>query len=194
MSIYDATFAVIDALEQAKIAYMLSGSLSSMYYSFPRATVDADFVLDLGESNLSALAELLGPGFRVDLQMAFEAVGGTTKNVVDVVGSPFKIKLFRLSSQPFDRQRFSRRVRVNLLGRKIWIPTPEDVIVQKMIWNRPKDREDVLGVIAANRMSLDRDYLNHWCGELGVRDAFDELWTASPDLRTGEHREESDGV
>ena len=67
MSIYDATFAVIDALEQANIPYMLSGSLSSMYYSFPRATVDADFVLDLGESSLSAFAELLGPGFRVDL-------------------------------------------------------------------------------------------------------------------------------
>ena len=50
MSIYDATFALIDALDEAKIPYMLSGSLSSMYYSFPRATTDADFVIDLGET------------------------------------------------------------------------------------------------------------------------------------------------
>lgn|GEM_PF-5395852 len=31
MSIYDATFALIDALDEAKITHMLFGSLSSMY-------------------------------------------------------------------------------------------------------------------------------------------------------------------
>ena len=57
MSIYEATFALIAALEEAKIPYMLSGSLSSMYYSFPRSTTDADFVIDLGETSIADLGQ-----------------------------------------------------------------------------------------------------------------------------------------
>ena len=182
MSIYAATFAVIDALERMKISYMLSGSLSSMYYSFPRATVDADFVIDLGEFNLSDLGEELGTAFKVDPQMSFETVGGTIRNIVDVVGTPFQIELFRLSSDPFDQRRFSRRIRVQLLDREVWIPTVEDVIIQKLIWNRPKDREDLLGVIATNRSTIDRDYVDSWCDVLATGDLFEEIWSKSPVL------------
>lgn len=180
MSLYQATFAVIDALEQARVPYMLSGSLSSMYYSFPRATTDADFVLDIGSSQLSELSGLLGPAFRIDPQASFETVTGTTKNVVEVIGTPFIIELFRLSSQPFDQARFARRVQVKLLDRMVWLPTAEDVIVQKLVWNRPKDREDLIGVIAAQRTELDVSYIRHWCDELDLQATFDELWEASP--------------
>lgn len=97
MSIYDATFALIDALDEAKIPYMLSGSLSSMYYSFPRATTDADFVIDLGDTHITDLGEKLGKGFHLDPQLTFEMLGGPTKHVVDVLGTPFK--------NPFDLAR-----------------------------------------------------------------------------------------
>ena len=69
MSIYDATFSVIDALDKAAIPYMLSGSLSSMYYSFPRATTDADFVIDLGDQPVAELGRILGSDFRLDPQV-----------------------------------------------------------------------------------------------------------------------------
>lgn len=191
MSLFQATFAMLDALEKAKVAYMLSGSLASMYYSFPRATTDADFVLELGSTRLSEIADLLGPGFRIDPQMMFESVTGTTKNDVEVIGTPFKIELFRLSSQPFDRERFSRRIKAKLLDRTVWLPTPEDVIIQKLLWNRPKDREDVIGVIAAQRTTLDIKYIHRWCDELGSRSTLEELWESSPELHPPNDREGS---
>ena len=177
MNIYDATFTVVDALKRAAIPHMLSGSLSSMYYSFPRATTDADFVIDLGEIPISKLGDLLGSGFRLDPQLAFEMLGGTTRHVVDVLGTPFKIELFRLSSSPFDQSRFARKTKVKLLGRDVWIPTAEDVIIQKLIWNRPKDREDILGVMIANRNCLDRNYLSIWCETMKIVKLFAELWS-----------------
>ena len=182
MSIYDATFALIDALDEAKIPYMLSGSLSSMYYSFPRATTDADFVIDLGDTHITDLSETLGKGFHLDPQLTFEMLGGTTKHVVDVLGTPFKIELFRLSETPFDQSRFARRIQVKLLGRDVWLPTAEDVILQKLSWNRPKDREDILGVMIANRASLDQGYLTQWCEELKIRDLFAQLWLEAQEL------------
>ena len=182
MSIYDATFALIDALDEAKIPYMLSGSLSSMYYSFPRATTDADFVIDLGETPIADLGETLRKGFHLDPQLTFEMLGGTTKHVVDVLGTPFKIELFRLSSTPFDQSRFARRIKAKLLDRDVWLPTAEDVILQKLSWNRPKDREDILGVMIANHSSLDRGYLSHWCDELNIRVLFAQMWSEAQEL------------
>ena len=153
-----------------------------MYYSFPRSTTDADFVIDLGETAIANLGETLGEGFHLDPQLTFEMLGGTTKHVVDVLGTPFKIELFRLSSTPFDKSRFARRTNVKLLDRDVWLPTAEDVILQKLSWNRPKDREDILGVMIANRASLDRGYLSDWCDELNRGELFAQLWSEAQEL------------
>jgi len=68
------------------------------------------------------------------------------------------------------------------LGRDVWLPTAEDVILQKLSWNRPKDREDILGVMIANRASLDQGYLTQWCEELKIRDLFAQLWSEAQEL------------
>jgi len=44
--------------------------------------------------------------------------------------------------------------------------------------DRPKDRDDVAGVIESNRKSLDEDYLQFWASRLGLTDAL--LRTAAP--------------
>jgi hypothetical protein len=168
---------VADALDRAGIPYMLVGSFSSMYYSFPRSTTDVDFVLGAHAPDLAQLAALLGDKFRLNPQLAFETVGGSLKTELAVVGTAFTIELFRLTDTPFDQSRFSRRRRVTLSGRDIWIQSAEDVIVQKLLWDRPKDREDVMGVIAVNHLTLDRDYLETWCARSGTTDTFRELWT-----------------
>jgi len=43
----EATVAVIDALDALRISYMVVGSFSSNFYGIPRATQDADFVVQL---------------------------------------------------------------------------------------------------------------------------------------------------
>ena len=69
-----------------------------------------------------------------------------------------------------------------MLGKDVWLPTPEDVILQNLTWNRPKDREDILGVMIANRAVLDGDYLSRLCEELNIQKLFDELWSECQDL------------
>ena len=64
---------------------------------------------------------------------------------------------------------------MQLLGREAWLPTPEDVILQKLTWNRPKDRDDILGVMLANQAVLDQTYLLKWGQELEVESLFQEL-------------------
>lgn len=64
-----------------------------------------------------------------------------------------------------------------------WIPTPEDVIIQKLIWHRSKDLEDVLGVIAVNYHQLDQNYLRQWADRLNLRQALDDVWALAIEAR-----------
>lgn len=65
---------VVAALEEAAIPYMLVGSFSSNLYGIPRSTQDADFVVQMEPAQFQALAQRLGPEFRIDPQMSFETV------------------------------------------------------------------------------------------------------------------------
>jgi hypothetical protein len=175
VNIYDAAFVVIDALESAQIPYMLSGSLASMYYGISRSTVDADFVVHFGTTSVSEVVRRLGPQFRFDAQMSFETITGTTRNVVDVVDTPFKIELFRLGSDAHDQERFARRRIAKIAGRDVCLPTAEDVIVTKLRWARRKDLEDVRDVIAVQGDAIDWNYVCRWCDVHGTRGRLDQI-------------------
>ena len=171
MNLEDAITLLIASLNDLEIDYMLVGSFSSMYYSYPRSTTDADFVIGSQDLDLDRLSKLLGDKFKFNRQLSFETFGGSIKNEIEIAGTPFRIEIFRLTDAPFDQSRFSRRREIVLFGNPVWIPTVEDVIIQKLLWDRHKDREDVAGVIEANRNSLDRSYLNRWARQLGLVDA-----------------------
>ncbi len=51
---------VLDALENAGIAYMLSGSLGSSFHGRPRATNDVDIVIAASQTQLATFLKSLG--------------------------------------------------------------------------------------------------------------------------------------
>ncbi|MEZ6121053.1 MAG: DUF6036 family nucleotidyltransferase [Pirellulaceae bacterium] len=57
----------------------------------------------------------------------------------------------------------------------VWLPTPEDVIVTKLRWARPKDLDDVENIITFHRNSLDWDYIREWTQQHGSNDALRSL-------------------
>ena len=182
----EATLAVLDALESIGIPYMVVGSLSTNLYGVPRATEDADLVLEAGSSSILQLGNRLGPQFRLDPQPSFETVTMTIRYILEVVGISFKIELFRLSDDAHDQERFRRRRRVRLLGREVSMLTVEDVVVTKVRWaslgRRSKDRDDARAVIAIQSDRIDWDYVNAWCDRLGCRATLDEIRQSIPPI------------
>jgi hypothetical protein len=174
-TIDDVTLLVIDALNACGVAYMLVGSFSTNVYGIPRSTKDADFVLQLHGDFPPGFHERLGNGFEIDPQLKFEANTGTHKQEMRFAGTPFTVELFRLSDDPFDQERFRRRVAVKVLGRETFVPTAEDVIVMKLRWFRPKDQPDVLNVMTVQRGRLDWAYIESWCGRHGSLARMEEI-------------------
>ena len=169
----DAVLAVIDALEELGIAYMLVGSLATNAYGIPRSTKDADFVVELGTTAVTEIASRLKPKFTLDPQMSFEMVTATAKYVLQYHETPFMIELFLLSSDPHDRARFERRRQVVHLGRTIVVPAVEDVVITKLRWlqsqRRAKDRDDLENVIGVQRANIDWSYVHRWCDQHSTR-------------------------
>ncbi len=180
----EATAAVIDALNDLQIPYMLVGSFSSNYYGIPRATQDADFVVQLQSKTITELTGRLGPSFQLDRQMSFETITATTRYVLHLVNNAFSIELFLLSNDAHDAARFTRRCKKPILDREGFVPSVEDVIITKLRWSREggrvKDAEDVRNVIAVQNDRIDWDYVYSWCDQHGTRELLDEIRASLP--------------
>jgi len=175
----EATVAVVDALDALRIPYMVVGSFSSNFYGIPRATQDADFVVQLEAGALSALMERVGPSFRLDPQMSFETVTATRRYRLQLADDPFSVELFLLSDDAHDLERFARRRQVRILNRDVFIPTAEDVIVMKLRWShggrRAKDLDDARNVVAVQGDRIDWDYVTSWCDRHGTRELLESV-------------------
>jgi len=175
----EATVAVVDALDALRIPYMVVGSFSSNFYGIPRATHDADFVVQLEVGALSALVDRVGPSFRLDPQMSFETVTATRRYRLQLADDPFSVELFLLSDDAHDLERFARRRQARILNRDVFIPTPEDVIVMKLRWShdgrRGKDLDDAQNVIAVQGDRINWDYVTSWCDRHGTRELLESV-------------------
>lgn len=169
---------VIDLLERLKIPYMVTGSVATSYHGHPRATHDADVVLDPTPDQLDTLiGHLDRAGFYVDIDGAREALRRRRQfNVIEMQHAS-KIDLIVRKDRPFSQEEFARRQRADLPFRDaVTLVTPEDAILSKLEWAKQsgeseRQLRDAQGVLELNP-SLDRQYIEHWAVALGVND----LW------------------
>ena len=167
----EALVALARAFDDAGMAYMIVGSYSSNFYGIPRSTKDADLVVNLDQADWKKLTSILPAGLELEEQSGFEMVTSTRKELIRVENSVFEIELFHLSKDEHDSARFNRRHRVSITpDAEVYLPTAEDVIIQKLRWSRgakrPKDFADVVAVMQVQGPArLDWSYIEEWCGK-----------------------------
>ena len=152
--------ALIDAIDNIGLEYMVVGSLSSNVYGGRHATQDYDLVIE----NNDRIADLSKSLESADWRMRPVKRFATNYNLFHA-DSGFEATLFCLTDDEHDRERFLRRLVIDLHNRDISIPTAEDVIVQKLRWARAKDRQDVRDILDVQGDALDFDYIHHWCDQ-----------------------------
>jgi hypothetical protein len=181
----EAVVAIVRALDALAIPYMLSGSLATNVYGVPRATDDADFVVELPAGcRIDDLTAHLPDGIRLEPQSRFETVTASTMRVFALRDSSFRLELFLLTDDAYDRERFSRRYRLETPFGAVWVPTVEDVVVNKLLWvsraGRPKDRDDCRNVIAVQGPGIDWSYVARWCDVHATRTILDAIRSSIP--------------
>ncbi|HXV59320.1 MAG TPA: hypothetical protein VEK15_01400 [Vicinamibacteria bacterium] len=96
---------VVRLLENLGIPYMIVGSVASSHHGRPRATHDADVVIDPSSSSLQMLlGRLTESGFYVDAGRARQALASRTQFNVIETHSASKIDLILRKDRPFSRE------------------------------------------------------------------------------------------
>ncbi|MCP3136753.1 hypothetical protein [Pyxidicoccus xibeiensis] len=176
-----------EALEVAGVGYFLGGSLASSLQGEPRATNDIDFVIDLRLPQLPAFVQALGPDFDVDEESLRDAVRqGASWNIFHLP-SVTKVDLFLLRPGDFDRSEFERRRRVVLTpeGKGLFIKSPEDSVLRKLLWFREGGElsttqwRDIVQVLRVTGGQMELGYLDAWAERLGVAPLLARAWTVA---------------
>jgi hypothetical protein len=148
-------------LAEAGIASAVIGGLAVAVWGEPRLTRDADVKVSLQREQASHLLHLLTPGYnflsnmpeQTLRRMGFLFIQDETGLRLDLL----------LADTPFDVQAIQRARPVDIQsGLTITLCTPEDLILYKMISTRPRDREDVQGIVHRQRDALDDTYILYW--------------------------------
>jgi hypothetical protein len=169
---------VIGRLDRAGVPYMVTGSLASSYHGEPRATRDADIVIDPTPESLARLVTSLVDGnYCVDAEVAHEALAKRAQFNA-VAGDATKIDFIIRKDRAFSIEEFRRRQRVDLLGTLGFITTAEDLVIAKLEWAAASDSDRQLrdaAAIVAVADGLDEPYIDRWAAALGVTDAWHEI-------------------
>ena len=71
----------------------------------------------------------------------------------------------------YDRVAFGRRRQVDVDGVRLWLISPEDLVIRKLLWGRDGDSELQLrdvGNILAMADALDHAYIERWVQEFAL--------------------------
>lgn len=173
---------VAEILNRLGVPYLLGGALASSILGEPRATEDVDLVAELREEHVAGLRAALEPEFSVGSGTMADAVAAQRSFNVIHLETMRKVDVFVLPDSALAREEMRRRQRVVVAvdpERSLEVATPEDLIIQKLLWYQKgagaSDRQwrDVLGLIKVQAQRLDRAYLDRWAPEAGVAHLLD---------------------
>lgn len=171
---------MVSLCETQNLDYAVMGGLAVRVHGIPRPTYDVDFQLTVDEQRLKDFLtslEELGYSCYAPYDRGWrDQVGGMPLiklKTYMVDGQSIDIDVF-LSETPFQRSVMERRVRVEFEGKSVWFVTPEDLILFKVLANRPRDLGDVADVLFVQG-DLDSSYMVHWANELGISQRFAQI-------------------
>lgn len=168
MKLLELACLVSDRAQLLNVPHMVVGAIAVGAYGIARATKDVDLLVSMDPTcGVFQLMTGLDDLVEFEPQAQFDTITwgrrwiGLTKSV-----PPFTVELFEMLDDPFCVSEFARRVKkfVPYLQRDLWLPTAEDVVVQKIRWGRPKDLDDARDVLAVQGPeTLEMEYIRHWC-------------------------------
>lgn len=174
----------VNLFEELSVPYAVMGGIAVRYFGIPRPTYDVDFLAVIGRDELPRLYQ------------AAEASGYTVPEPflagwIDIVGGMplIRIELFDgdesvdidvfLAECEYQREIIRRRQRELMEGREVWLVSPEDLILLKLMSFRPRDHADI-GDIRFSQGQLDEDYMRTWADRIGVRALLEQVLAESP--------------
>ncbi|MFN8587344.1 MAG: nucleotidyltransferase [Candidatus Eisenbacteria bacterium] len=158
MNAFESTLATFATrLHEAGVRYMVIGGFANLHWGRARFTQDLDVTVAVTEDALAGLMNALAPAFRslVKDPVAFARETALVP-LESHTGIPIDMVLARLA---LEHEAIARAITIEVGDAAVQFATPEDLILHKIISERPRDREDIEGIVRRQRGKLELDYL-----------------------------------
>ena len=187
MNLGELAIATFEKAESLGVPHMAVGAIAAGTYGIPRATKDIDLLVSVDlKSGIHQLIAGLSDFIEFESQCQFDTITWGKRYVgVSRSAPPYKVELFEMFDDEFVKTEFARRQKrfVPLLNREIWLPTAEDIIVQKIRWGRSKDLDDARDVLAVQGPeTLDMGYIENWCSTHGTAERLSAILASLPPI------------
>jgi len=177
---------VLEALEAARVDYLIGGAIAEWAWGEPRATQDLDLVVKIPIKSVNKLSkelekrDMLIPA-EIILDNILEDRADIPINAIHMY-SGLKADLYPVRDGDELRQSaFQRRQQVDYgppIG-KVYIHSPEDLILYKLIYfglsQQSKHSRDIAAILKSKKDELDLEYIEGWVTRLGLTSLWKEL-------------------
>ncbi len=164
---------MVGVCEEGDFTYAVMGGLAVRVHGIPRPTYDVDFQLTVDEEQLSRFVALVE---QRDYTISEQYVAGWRDRVGGMPliklktymadGHSIDVDIF-ISETSFQFSTMKRRVRLEFEGQSMWFVSAEDLILLKLLANRPRDIGDITDILFMQG-ELDEAYMQKWSRPLGV--------------------------
>jgi hypothetical protein len=177
-SVTETLHTLVQLLDTLSIEYAVMGGFAVRAHGVPRPTYDIDLAIVFERGRLPELFDRLRE-FDFEIPEAYER--GWVDEVKKlsllklqryIQGKSLDVDLF-LAESEFLTSVMDRRLQLNAEGRTMWVVSPEDLVLFKLLAGRPRDLGDVDDVLFIQG-SLDESYMQHWARELGISNVLEK--------------------
>jgi predicted nucleotidyltransferase len=175
MALVDAYKKIVKFLNSGGYNYIIIGGIAASAIGEPRITADVDVDIVLGQEEVPHfLNKALKAGFKVPVKKCIESA--LQMGVFQISLGDYHID-FIIASTELETQACQRREEIQLQGVKAFFPSPEDLILLKIIPGRDKDLLDAKNIVLRHKEKLDIQYLKTWAMKLCDEAEDMRIWT-----------------
>jgi hypothetical protein len=157
-------------LDKANIEYMVSGGVAVSFWGLPRTTHDIDIVIEARVKDKNKIIGLFEKDFYIADESVEEAIKHRfTFNIIDNKTGT-KIDFWLVKRDAFGKPEFKRKLKKKIFGEDIFIISPEDLVLCKLIGYKEMHShhrlDDAKSILATSKVDL--KYIKNWAKRQGT--------------------------
>jgi len=172
---------ICSKLKSANVPYMITGGAAVGFWGHIRTTMDIDILIQIHPGRIDSLLSSIEGDAYVDIEKAKKAILDKAMFNIILNKTCFKIDLIPLKEDNYEIKKFDNRVKMNFQDKEIYVISPEDLIISKLLWSKSagdseRQIKDCESIYRLNSENLDLNYLKRWVKMLNIEEEFNKLY------------------
>jgi hypothetical protein len=158
----------------AQIPIVVVGGIAASLLGRTRLTRDIDALVSIDESQWQSAVDGAGPfGFQPRIEGAVEFAHRSRVLLLRHAATQIDLDLM-IGALPFELDAVANCQSINIEGVVLNVPRVEDLLIMKAIAHRPRDLDDIEGIIAAHP-EADLELVRRWVREFATAATMPDL-------------------